>query len=108
MGKVQIRIDSLGKRVGGPQYSRTCPQQVNFWFQLLSARYDNRLNTMLIGDINPDHSLHVWDAAMRTSAAPTFFPAYKGYVDGGIVVRDLNTHEFSVLNEIYIRKFVEF
>jgi patatin-like phospholipase/acyl hydrolase len=27
----------------------------------------------------------VADVAMRTSAAPTFFPSYQGYVDGGVV-----------------------
>ncbi len=28
------------------------------------------------------------DVAMRTSAAPTFFPAYQGYVDGGVVANN--------------------
>jgi hypothetical protein len=35
-----------------------------------------------------DKELHVWDAAMRTSAAPTFFPVHRGYCDGGIVANN--------------------
>lgn len=35
----------------------------------------------------PDSDAHekVVDVALRTSAAPTFFPIYQGYVDGGVV-----------------------
>lgn len=40
------------------------------------------------GLIEPDSDLLVWDAAMRTSAAPTFFPVFKGYTDGGIVANN--------------------
>lgn len=40
------------------------------------------------GFVEPDLDLYVWDAAMRTSAAPTYFPIYKGYVDGGIVANN--------------------
>ncbi|HEX6385230.1 MAG TPA: patatin-like phospholipase family protein [Anaerolineae bacterium] len=38
----------------------------------------------------PDSDGHerVVDVAMRTSAAPIYFPIYQGYVDGGIVVKN--------------------
>jgi patatin-like phospholipase/acyl hydrolase len=32
-----------------------------------------------------DRKESVLDVAMRTTAAPTYFPAYQGYVDGGVV-----------------------
>ena len=38
--------------------------------------------------VEPDRELKVWDAAMRTSAAPTIFPIFKSYVDGGIVANN--------------------
>lgn len=40
------------------------------------------------GFVEPDLHLYVWDAAMRTSAAPTYFPIYKGYCDGGVVANN--------------------
>ena len=36
----------------------------------------------------PDSDLPAWEAAMATSAAPTFFPVFKGYTDGGIVANN--------------------
>ena len=38
----------------------------------------------LDGKLEPDLDLYAWDAAMRTSAAPTYFPSHKGYVDGAM------------------------
>ena len=38
----------------------------------------------LDGKLEPDLDLQAWDAAMRTSAAPTYFPSHKGYVDGAM------------------------
>jgi patatin-like phospholipase/acyl hydrolase len=29
-----------------------------------------------------------WEAAMRTSAAPTYFPVFQGYTDGGLVANN--------------------
>lgn len=40
------------------------------------------------GMVEPDNDLLVWDAAMRTSAAPTYFPVFHGYTDGGIVANN--------------------
>mmetsp|Transcript_19320 Transcript_19320/g.30195 ORF Transcript_19320/g.30195 Transcript_19320/m.30195 type:complete len:545 (-) Transcript_19320:1639-3273(-) len=36
------------------------------------------------GIIEPDLDVQCWDAALRTSAAPTYFPSHKGYVDGAM------------------------
>lgn len=35
-----------------------------------------------------DGALKAVDVALRTSAAPTFFPAYQGYIDGGVVANN--------------------
>lgn len=43
----------------------------------------------------PDTDLFVWDAAMATSAAPTFFPVHNGYCDGGIVANNPSIVAFS-------------
>lgn len=40
------------------------------------------------GYAEPDSDLKVWDAAMRTSAAPTYFPVFRGYTDGGVVANN--------------------
>lgn len=35
-----------------------------------------------------DGAVAVLDAALRTSAAPTYFPSYEGFVDGGVVANN--------------------
>jgi patatin-like phospholipase/acyl hydrolase len=35
-----------------------------------------------------DNSVPAWSVAMATSAAPTYFKAYKGYVDGGLIANN--------------------
>jgi len=40
------------------------------------------------GDPGTDVSERVVDVAMRTSAAPTYFPTFQGYIDGGVVAND--------------------
>lgn len=37
-----------------------------------------------VGSIEPDLDLKVLDAAMRSTAAPTYFPSVQGFVDGGV------------------------
>jgi len=34
---------------------------------------------------NPDEQILVRDACLRSSAAPTYFPSYQGYIDGGMM-----------------------
>lgn len=38
-----------------------------------------------LGGVDSDDAFLACDAAVATSAAPTYFPAYKGYIDGGVV-----------------------
>ena len=40
------------------------------------------------GKVKPDMGLKAWEAAMRTSAAPTYFPIFQGYIDGGVVANN--------------------
>jgi len=40
------------------------------------------------GTVKPDLELHLFDACMRTSAAPTMFPFYEGYTDGGVFAQN--------------------
>mmetsp|Transcript_10513 Transcript_10513/g.31682 ORF Transcript_10513/g.31682 Transcript_10513/m.31682 type:complete len:461 (+) Transcript_10513:51-1433(+) len=41
-------------------------------------------NLPAVGGARPDLDLPCVDAALRSAAAPTYFPAYQGYVDGGL------------------------
>ena len=45
--------------------------------------------------VKPDADLPVWEAAMMTSAAPTYFPVFKGYTDGGLVANNPSILAFS-------------
>src|SRR5262249_5101574 len=40
------------------------------------------------GEANPDVTERALDVIMRSSAAPTYFPIYQGYVDGGVVANN--------------------
>lgn len=40
------------------------------------------------GLVEPDADLMAWEAAMRTSAAPTFFPIHHGYTDGAMAANN--------------------
>ena len=55
------------------------------------------LSNMPMGQsqVKPDTDLPVWEAAMMTSAAPTYFPVFKGYTDGGIVANNPSIIAFS-------------
>lgn len=40
------------------------------------------------GESNDDLDEPIVDIALRTSAAPTYFPSYQGYIDGGVVANN--------------------
>ena len=40
------------------------------------------------GTSDPDGDVPVLDVAMATSAAPTYFPTYDGYIDGGVIANN--------------------
>ena len=40
------------------------------------------------GQPNPDVNVKAIDAIMKSSAAPTYFPLYQGFVDGGVVANN--------------------
>lgn len=37
---------------------------------------------------NPDLQVPAWKVALCTSAAPTYFPTYEGYIDGGMIANN--------------------
>jgi len=47
-----------------------------------------------------DHGMLVYDVALMTSAAPTYFPTYKGHIDGGVVANNPSAVTVSqIINE---------
>lgn len=52
------------------------PLKIRTWKPKLFHNFSNA---------DPDAQELIVDVALRTSAAPTFFPIYQGYIDGGVV-----------------------
>ena len=51
--------------------------------------------------LNIHNDCYVYEAAMRTSAAPSFYPIYQGYCDGGIISKDPSMFAVSKVVEHY-------
>lgn len=76
------RLGELGKRVLIPTFdlSGALPgSKQEAWKAKFLHNYDSPGN---------DGDVLALDAALRTSAAPTFFPSYQGFIDGGVVANN--------------------
>lgn len=82
-----LRLRDLPKRVLVPAFDldnqdqesktvQTRNYEARYWKPKYMHNFDSEGN---------DGHLKVVDVAMRSSAAPTYFPTYQGYVDGGVV-----------------------
>lgn len=66
-------------------------QPISPAYQLQSWKpkfFDNFTKKLANGMNNPDLEEKIVDVAMNTSAAPTFFPAYERFIDGGVVANN--------------------
>jgi patatin-like phospholipase/acyl hydrolase len=75
-------LGQLNKRVLIPTFDLDAPEapgRPRAWKPKFFHNYPGR---------DSDRAERVVDVALRTSAAPTYFPAYQGYVDGGIVANN--------------------
>ena len=76
------RLKSLEKRVLVPAFdldARKTKSRPRTWKPKFFHNFPG-------GDSDGEHLVR--DVAIRTSSAPTYFPAYQGYVDGGVVANN--------------------
>ncbi len=74
--KVLIPAFDLDNQDEESKASATRAYRTRFWKPKFMHNFESPGN---------DKSVKVVDAALRTSSAPTYFPSYQGYVDGGVV-----------------------
>lgn len=76
------RLKELAKTVLIPTFDLDAPatdERVRQWKPKFLHNFNRTGN---------DGDVRCVDAALRTSAAPTYFPSYQGYIDGGVVAND--------------------
>jgi len=77
-----LTLGQLGKRVLIPSFDLDNDANPRMWKPKFFHNYDSPGN---------DREVSALDAALRTSAAPTYFPSYQGYIDGGVVANNPST-----------------
>lgn len=85
-GLIQVCHDTLGDRCLGDLGKWVCVPAFNLKSEATPNNPSWRARVFQNLEIvnNPDLAESVVDVAVRTSSAPTFFPSYQGYVDGGL------------------------
>lgn len=76
------KLEDLGKKVLIPTFdldNQATPPETRTWKPKFLHNFDTPGN---------DGKVLARDAALRTSAAPTYFPSYQGFVDGGVVANN--------------------
>lgn len=76
-----LALRDLGRRVLIPTFDlcATLPSGQRHWKPKFLHNYETPGN---------DGAVSVLDAALRTTAAPTYFPSFQGAIDGGVVVNN--------------------
>lgn len=77
-----VTLSRLGKRVLVPSFDLCAPAEADRPMTWKPKFFHN-----FPGNDSDGAELAV-DIALRTSAAPTYFPAYQGYIDGGVVANN--------------------
>jgi len=70
-----------------PLSSTSCGNSITLGLPCLSADREDIARLAAAIEANPSLELVV-DVALRTSAAPTYFPTYQGYIDGAVVANN--------------------
>jgi len=75
---LDLKLGQLKRRIVVPSFRLVGDAKQKSWHPVVFHNFPD----------SPHLDESVFDVAMRSSAAPTYFPSYQGYVDGGVAAND--------------------